>query len=296
MCLSAMYIPPVELPPFKMTYAHLTILKHALGFRKTKRSFFRNYYCTHDESSQYQMVCDLEKEGYLQRIVVGSNSYLLQFKVTQKGIDYVKTFWPIRTKKEDIIRIGDKVKIINPRIIDRVGYPTSVEDIIRNEFTKEDADKVDELITHLSGLKPLNPYDKTWYYTKREYLFNYIIRECAYIRLKRKGFGGNERSIHYKEIADELIHLEFVVVDKKLHKTGKRIAGSPAYFNGSYDMDAEGPTFKEEATHIILTVEWQDKQFIYGDGQDPFSFMNNTITDEKYKKFKIEACDVEKVK
>lgn len=296
-CVSGICLPMPTAMSFEMTDAHIEILKHALGFKKDKRSFYRNYYGVIVDSPNYTLVQDLAEHGYLQRTNANIDSYLLNFKVTQKGIDYIKLFWPKRKKKEDIIRIGDKVKIINPRIIDRVGYPKSVEDIIRNEFTKEDADKVDGLISHLSGL-PRNiftPYNKS-YDLKREHLFDYIVRECAYIRLKRNGFGGNARTIHYKEIANDIKDLEFDVVGKKLAKTGTRVGGTPEYFNGSYDIDAEGPSFNEEATHIILTVEWHDEKFIYGDGKDPFMYMNKTITDEKHKKFKIEACDVEKVK
>jgi hypothetical protein len=286
----------------------LQILKNTLGLQKKDKPF-RNFYMVYNTSNQLPDLYRLVSLGYMESNRDLPGSMALSFKATQKGIDLV--YSPKKKKnKKDVIRIGDKVKIINPKIIKRVGYPKCAEDIIRNDMTRADASSIDSLISDLckSPRKANDSYGFDYApalfngeygrtQKRMEKLFDHIVKEIAYIRLIRAGFGGNERTIHYEtDVSDkDLVGLEFVVVDKEIAKTGTRKEGTSAYFNGSYDIDAEGPSFEETGTHIILTVEWKDPKFIYGDGKDPFAFMSKTITTDKQKRFQIEACDVEKI-
>lgn len=274
------------------------ILQHALGLHLAKKPY-RNYYYQYLSDINLKDLVDKEYMTVQKHPSPFINSLNL-FKVTQKGIDLVYT----SPKKKEVIRVGDKVKIVNPKLIKRIGYPLDIETVIRNQMTKDDADKIDKLIIDVLQLQPkINgsiPFDysssilKTHNRGKREErLFDMIVREVAYIKLQKQGFGGNERTIHYDETINDLDSLKgliFEVVDKKICKTGTRMEG---WWDGE---EGESPSFKETGTHVILTVEWHDPKFIYGDGKDPFAFMAHTITDEKHKKFKIEACNVEKVK
>ena len=51
------------------------------------------------------------------------------------------------SKRKNVIRVGDKVKIINPEIFIRVGYPLTTEMIKESHITEEQKALLDKLMT-----------------------------------------------------------------------------------------------------------------------------------------------------
>ena len=71
------------------------------------------------------------------------------------------------SKRKNVIRIGDKVKIINPEIFQRVGYPMTTQIIKESHITDEQRRLLDKLMETTGNHKyelykdVINPeYDK----------------------------------------------------------------------------------------------------------------------------------------
>lgn len=94
-------------------------------------------------------------------------------------------------KKDDIIRIGDTVEIIEPEIYVRTGYELSKESI-KLQFSDEDRKKISDLVLHFKlgdSNTPRVLCDKTIK------AFEKIEDEIAHILLLQRQFSGSERKI-----------------------------------------------------------------------------------------------------
>lgn len=159
----------------------------------------------------------------------------------------------IRKLDPNIIRVGDRVQIINPEVFVRVGYPWNKQYVIDNVITKEEKEKVIELLKGvyieekdlcgnlIKGIK----YDYLDYDKSRTY--DEIIDRLAYYKLQKNHFGGNKRQVFTK--TEESLKDQIVFVDSKRYvKTG-------TYSCGWYDEDGGEPSYlSNEKTHIILNV------------------------------------------
>src|SRR5262245_44977996 len=96
-------------------------------------------------------------------------------------------------KRADIIRVGDTVKILTPRIVTRVGYPKSVKDY-SEEIREQHRLPVKDLMILAGGRNvPDGLYKR---------IETRICHELGYLRAKTQGFGGSERSLHFQEVPD----------------------------------------------------------------------------------------------
>lgn len=133
--------------------------------------------------------------------------------------------------KRDIIRIGDTVKIINPRYIIRVGYPK-----ILTDYIPEVEDKYQDILKNI----PREAYNK-------------VKMALAYAIAVKDKFGGSERSVHFDN-ALELANKEFQVIDIRYVKTGKYCSGG--YNSGGWDGegDYDPPYLCDIKCHKILCI------------------------------------------
>ena len=160
-------------------------------------------------------------------------------------------------KKKDpkIIRIGDTVKIIEPRFFVRCGYPLSVEEAALYIQEKHEI-QVNSFLEDL-GLRDFVNHGE-------------IYRALGYAHCKSRGFGGNNREIYDMKL-DELKNLKYEVMSTFFVKTGIYVPASGGYnYDGGYDVDYA--YLKNEKTHKILQI--------YCVGRGPKM---------------IEACHVEKI-
>lgn len=154
--------------------------------------------------------------------------------------------------KKQVIRIGDKVEIVNAKWIERIGYNlvwTDLIDEVENDPRTHEAMKV------LCMWNGPTVFEKTPSSVPWE-----LTRVIAKYRVKERGFGGNERKIHYLKgefgwQSQPGIKLE--VVGKRLAKTGTYFppngGGYDSWSGEYYDCDCGG--LADCKTHIILKLE-----------------------------------------
>lgn len=218
----------------------------------------------------------------------------------KKKIKVVYNNFKMKKRDETIIRIGDRVKITNPAIFVRCGYPMTMDDALRNHMTKSDIDKIDDLLRgvgitnsesyyFLSPSKPSRLYEAT---------FDKIARALAYGIVGTKQFGGNNREIH-TELIPSFKDLECVVTGKRIVKTGIRKYDSDDDWESGYH--SHWFYLDKEKTHIIYKLRWINrKNYITSCSYDrnPIDEYRNGILAEddlmQYD-FEIEKPNVEKL-
>jgi hypothetical protein len=151
---------------------------------------------------------------------------------------------------KEVIRIQDTVKIINPMVFVRVGYPYNLQYAKDNLVTKEEKN----LIEILSG---------GW---DGENTYQTILKAVAYKKLKESGFGGNSRQIFTEKNDRVDLNVDYEVLEKKMVKTGIYCRGS----KGSWEcpVDCDPPTLRNSRNHQILKVQKVYKDLM--DYEDPF--------------------------
>jgi hypothetical protein len=151
--------------------------------------------------------------------------------------------------KQVVYHVGDKVRVVEPLQVIRVGYPLTKEDALR-AVEEEYAQKVADFIVSVTG-QPIG-------------LTNTDPRLCADLMdalasywIRSKGFGGKERKI-YTEVNERLRNTSgWTVISKRHVKTGTYCAGG---YSGGYDgePDYDPPHLSGEQTHTLLTIEPRD--------------------------------------
>lgn len=147
-----------------------------------------------------------------------------------------------------MIRVGDKVRIVEPIVVLRVGYPLGVEDglkFVRETMGKQidalfDAGtrtKMDLVHFHLSA-------PQIDIYTREK-----IERALGYRWLYQQNFGGNTRSLHLK-LVEELRGREAFVTALNTRITGTRC---PGYMDQT--GESEGPFLSDQKYHRIAELD-----------------------------------------
>lgn len=155
-------------------------------------------------------------------------------------------------KTDKVIRIGDAIKILDAsKFIHRVGYPLIwtdfYDELMDDEKLKEIGDSIG--CTHGSARSA-------------------FIKAAAMGKVQKEKFGGNERKIIYDEdapdpfdcfslswVISQYENQTFEVTDKKIAKTGIRVA--PCSWTDSYsgEYNYESGGLGDEKTHILLQIE-----------------------------------------
>lgn len=150
--------------------------------------------------------------------------------------------------KKEVIKEGDVVKILEPNVFVRVGYPFNLEYAKNNLVTEEEREMIGKLSRDICFIDQ---------YTRNERTYNSILNAVAYKKLKDSGFGGNERKIFTK--IDDTLDLEanYTVISKKMVRTGIYSHGSKGSY---YPEDADPPTLYSCRNHQILQLGkiWED--------------------------------------
>lgn len=137
--------------------------------------------------------------------------------------------------KKHVIREGDWVRIVNPEMFVRCGYPLSIEDC------KAELD--DTLTPQIRAIL----IDQIGYDGDMSRAIEDILGRFAYYDLKAKRFGGRERTIHTEY--NESLKGEMVQVH------GKKVCYTGTYVLGSRNWeDCDPPYLDHPKAHIILSV------------------------------------------
>ena len=175
--------------------------------------------------------------------------------------------------KKHVYRRGDKVRILRPRVVVRVGYPKQTADYYPEKITRDLV--IAEKILEGMSLEDAVKHTTTNGLFKVEYRVTEKLKwTSAFLRAKNDGFGGKERSIHYGTLrnwpngvwsmngpfCDPEKFIPFVdkVYAKRVVKTGRYFPPHSYYdsYSGEYDYDPGG--LEEMKTHVIITTSYGD--------------------------------------
>jgi hypothetical protein len=154
--------------------------------------------------------------------------------------------------KQTIYHVGDKVRIVEPLQVVRVGYPLTMTDA-SNAAEEEYADKILPFMRDLGLIQ--NDHFGGMNFDGR--LYNDLLNALASHWIRSKGFGGKERKI-YTEVNERLRGTSgWTVLSKRHVKTGTYCSGG---YSGGYDgePDYDPPYLSNEQTHTLLTIEPPD--------------------------------------
>jgi len=148
--------------------------------------------------------------------------------------------------KKPVFNIGDKIRVIIPETVSRIGYNLSLTDVY------------DEIGKHDSRIQSfLLDVDAPWYDNKVMGVVEEGIRKAlAYGILSKRNFGGPERKIHVNK-DNEFLGRIAKVMNKKIVRTGK-------YNKGSYGNEGDDFTpayLSNIKSHVLLLVSFIDKNY-----------------------------------
>ena len=200
--------------------------------------------------------------------------------------------------KPNIVRVGDCVKVINPIIFIRCGYPMGVNEAqkdVEEHFGKNIKDLIysirncEKLVQEHSLDAPLITLQET----TEDRLYRRVLRELAYARLQMKNYGGKERSLH-TEVFEPIRGNTYWVSRITIHKTGTYCKGwSNQTWDGDYDFQ---PNYLEnEKTHKILELYTSKYSALVEKAQEEGKENTVKYEPELSEYIRIEAIHVEKV-
>jgi hypothetical protein len=163
--------------------------------------------------------------------------------------------------RKHVYRIGDEVRILNARWIERVGYPLIWTDLI---------EEVENDPKTLDALSALGFFTKRSLFDGKPKINLQFLRAVAMMHVEQRGFGGNERAIIYekheyplRKVTDSFLTIrtasdidytgfKMEIIGKRVAKTGTYYPPSGGYdeYSGEYDYQDGG--LMNEKTHIIL--------------------------------------------
>ena len=165
--------------------------------------------------------------------------------------------------KRNIIRVNNRVKIINPEVVIRCGYPLSKKMVI-DAITPEQKEATYALLRAFGVPPPAPPatpadtiedmLNANWDHTT----YDKIVDIMAYEILKQKKFGGRERKL-FTERKESLRNATGYVVEKKVVHSGIYTYGGGRYdYDGDYDYTP--PYLSIDKAHVLCKVyiNWQE--------------------------------------
>lgn len=123
----------------------------------------------------------------------------------------------------EVIREGDRVTLVEPKAVARVGYPRSVQEY-QAEVAQSYKTEIQALIAKVTAGK------------KRAFprmIFDKVVSELGYGLAKADGFGGSKRDVFLRDLPATWVGLEGEVWEIKSVATGTREEGY--YTPPSYD-------------------------------------------------------------
>jgi len=207
--------------------------------------------------------------------------------------------------RKDIIRVGDRVRVIEPLTYVRCGYPLSLFGAFKEveQIYKEDVLRLIRKVFN-NGVDPKEENPVRFKLLMMQEIdltaskqYKEIMRGVAYAYLKQKGFGGRERRI----ITADKPHLKgaiLEVVDSFIVKTGNYYSGG--WSSGTWDSqpEYEPPELGNEKTHKILCVMIRGIDMLCSMEPHPMEEdedWGRRMHQSTYAEFAIEAKNVEKV-
>ncbi len=185
------------------------------------------------------------------------------------------------SKKDSLCpKINDFVRIDNPEMFVRCGYPIGIQDV-RELIRKNNMSDITDLINKVIGQNDCDILPRLLRSDGvRETSIRKIIDVLAYEKLRNDGFGGRERTIHtlYDENQKGKI---YQVIGTKRCVTGTYVppSGGYEYYSGEYEYEPAYLMNDKSHRILILSIE-QPNPTYFADLREIYS---------------IEDCHVSKV-
>lgn len=159
--------------------------------------------------------------------------------------------------KKHVYRVGDRIRVVNPLWVKRVGYALHWRDLV------DEVEKDPRTTKALQELGFNIKFCSAPGFLGLETLANfphYFVQAVAKLRVEQRNFGGNIRSIHYDESVPDpvsgLLYPGFSRSAGTLHWVrGKRVAKTGTRYHYFYGEDGDEGGLQDEKTHIILRTD-----------------------------------------
>jgi len=142
--------------------------------------------------------------------------------------------------KKTVFRVGDKIRIVNPEFVKRVGYPMDFGEVMSEFYCKNK-----ELIEKVSEDLLLKIYHHFPYEGDFGKFIEAIVKVCASEIMRKECYGGAKRDIYTIDIPG-LRNNVLTVTSRKIVSTGYRSG-----VTGSQD---DPPSFQCTGRHVLLEV------------------------------------------
>lgn len=155
------------------------------------------------------------------------------------------------TTKRQVYHTGDIVRIIEPLVVTRVGYPLTKQDAlvaVESQYAQRIYDFIASLLNRPTEFVITETDPR---------LYNDLLDALASYWIRQQGYGGKERKI-YTEPDEQLRSTDgWRVLSKRTVKTGTYCAGG--YSSGwDGEPDYDPPYLSNEKSHVLLTLEQTD--------------------------------------
>lgn len=160
------------------------------------------------------------------------------------------------TKKKQVFHVDNIVKIINPEVVIRVGYPlTKIQALDAAET--EYSEKIHAFMRDVGAETDDDAFGGA---NSDPALYHDLVDALASHWLKRRNYGGKERKI-YTEANDHLRHYgPWRVLSKRVVKTGTYNNGGMGQSDWYGEPDYTPPHLSNEQSHVLLTLESLDPE------------------------------------
>lgn len=200
------------------------------------------------------------------------------------------------SKRKDVIRVGDRVKIITPNVVVRVGYPLTKAEMMDRQTPEQlkairDMMRAFDTIVYPEHASEFGLVSSRGSSEAIDKLYEKIRYAMAGRMLEQEGFGGKERSIHTYNL--KAIQGRLATVDaKRIVKTGTYQAGwSTRDYWGEYDY--EPACLSNGNTHVLYKLCVDGFGTWWSEMRDADAFSVNRKDD--YKDIEIEKCNLVKI-
>jgi hypothetical protein len=171
--------------------------------------------------------------------------------------------------KRVVYHVDDIVRVVNPEVVVRVGYPLT-KGMAQDAAIKEYDERIHAFMASVSP-EP----DQFTVHGSDPRLYNDLVNALASYWLRLQGYGGKERKIYTE--TDERIRntTGWRVLSKRTVKTGTYSSGG---YSGGWDGEPDylPPCLSNEQSHILLTLEPTNPEI-----NDPWSIEIEAVNVER---------------
>ncbi len=164
--------------------------------------------------------------------------------------------------KRHVYRAGDVVRVVEPKFVERVGYPL-VWPMLMAEFEARLPEVRQAMADLIVGELPEDrrfKFNRAITRTEPDAADRDFLKGMCMAAVRIRGFGGDERSLHYHADGDPggrydyYRGMQMEVQRKRLVKTGTRFPGR-SYTSHEGEHDYENGGLSDERTHTLLMLE-----------------------------------------